>query len=130
MSPLLRYSDILKQCLERFTTHLSTYMRRSILIEQIFQVISAYLISWDSNLFVVSRFSILYIYSQEQLWDGIKNGTLDMIVSDHSPCVPELKTYGNFLTAWGGISSLQFGIYLSENIEHERKKYYKREKDR
>lgn len=49
--------------------------------------------------------------SQEQLWHGIKNGTLDMIVSDHSPCVPELKTRGNFLTAWGGISSLQFGMY-------------------
>jgi len=64
--------------------------------------------------------SYKYVYSQEQLWQGIKNGTLDMIVSDHSPCVPELKTYGNFLTAWGGISSLQFGIYLSENIEHEK----------
>lgn len=35
-----------------------------------------------------------------------------MIVSDHSPCVPELKTCGNFLTAWGGISSLQFGLSL------------------
>jgi len=46
------------------------------------------------------------------LWHGVKNGTLDMIVSDHSPCVPELKTSGNFLTAWGGISSLQFGIHL------------------
>ncbi|XP_025986246.1 allantoinase, mitochondrial isoform X2 [Solenopsis invicta] len=50
--------------------------------------------------------------NQEQLWHGIKNGTLDMIVSDHSPCVPELKTRGNFLTAWGGISSLQFGLSL------------------
>ncbi|XP_011875357.1 PREDICTED: allantoinase, mitochondrial isoform X2 [Vollenhovia emeryi] len=50
--------------------------------------------------------------NREQLWHGVKNGTLDMIVSDHSPCVPELKTRGNFLTAWGGISSLQFGLPL------------------
>ncbi|KAG5330352.1 ALN protein, partial [Acromyrmex charruanus] len=50
--------------------------------------------------------------NREQLWHGVKNGTLDMIVSDHSPCVPELKTSGNFLTAWGGISSLQFGLPL------------------
>ncbi|KAL6266263.1 hypothetical protein P5V15_003123 [Pogonomyrmex californicus] len=50
--------------------------------------------------------------NQEKLWSGIKNKTLDMIVSDHSPCVPELKTCGNFLTAWGGISSLQFGLPL------------------
>ncbi|XP_072751613.1 allantoinase-like [Anoplolepis gracilipes] len=49
--------------------------------------------------------------NREQLWQGIKNGTLDMVVSDHSPCVPELKN-GNFLTAWGGISSLQFGLSL------------------
>lgn len=78
-------------------------------------MISAYLISWDSNLFVlIFNLIYTYVYSQEQLWQGIKNGTLDMIVSDHSPCVSELKTYGNFLTAWGGISSLQFGIYLWE----------------
>ncbi|XP_018317679.1 allantoinase isoform X1 [Mycetomoellerius zeteki] len=50
--------------------------------------------------------------NREQLWYGVKNETLDMIVSDHSPCVPELKTFGNFLTAWGGISSLQFGLPL------------------
>ncbi|XP_018348111.1 PREDICTED: allantoinase [Trachymyrmex septentrionalis] len=50
--------------------------------------------------------------NREQLWHGVKNGTLDMIVSDHSPCVSELKTSGNFLTAWGGISSLQFGLPL------------------
>ncbi|XP_029661558.1 uncharacterized protein LOC115234538 [Formica exsecta] len=51
--------------------------------------------------------------NQEQLWQAIKSGTVDMIVSDHSPCVPELKTHGNFLTAWGGISSLQFGLSLT-----------------
>jgi hypothetical protein len=37
-----------------------------------------------------------------------------MVVSDHSPCIPEMKQMGddkgNFLSAWGGISSLQFGM--------------------
>lgn len=33
-----------------------------------------------------------------------------MLSSDHSPSVPELKLFGegDFLRAWGGISSLQF----------------------
>lgn len=31
-----------------------------------------------------------------------------MIVSDHSPCTQDLKS-NNFIDAWGGISSLQFG---------------------
>ncbi len=34
------------------------------------------------------------------------------MVSDHSPCTPELKHLdrGNVERAWGGISSLQFGL--------------------
>lgn len=38
-------------------------------------------------------------------------GIIDMIVSDHSPCTPELKKSGeqSFMQAWGGISSVQFG---------------------
>ena len=34
-----------------------------------------------------------------------------MVVSDHSPCTADLKLMdaGDFLQAWGGISSLQFG---------------------
>jgi allantoinase len=30
-----------------------------------------------------------------------------VVVSDHSPCTPELKR-GDFASAWGGIASLQF----------------------
>ena len=35
-----------------------------------------------------------------------------MVVSDHSPCPPEMKrrAEGHFLKAWGGISSLQFRL--------------------
>jgi len=48
----------------------------------------------------------------EQLWRALTDGTLDMIVSDHSPCPPELKLpeTGDFLKAWGGISSLQLRL--------------------
>ena len=42
-------------------------------------------------------------------------GDIDMVVSDHSPCTPDLKLPGekDFMAAWGGISSLQFGNYKS-----------------
>jgi allantoinase len=48
----------------------------------------------------------------ERLWSALREGTIDMIVSDHSPCPPELKRCeeGDFLKAWGGISSLQFRL--------------------
>ncbi|MDP9192073.1 MAG: allantoinase AllB [Acidobacteriota bacterium] len=45
--------------------------------------------------------------NRERLWDGLRSGLISMIVSDHSPCTPELKR-GDFLDAWGGIASLQF----------------------
>lgn len=50
---------------------------------------------------------------QEQLWSALKAGQIDMVVSDHSPCTPDLKKLdtGDFSQAWGGISSLQFGNY-------------------
>jgi len=50
--------------------------------------------------------------NREELWQALKNGTLDMIVSDHSPCPPEMKLRetGDFLKAWGGISSLQLRL--------------------
>lgn len=50
--------------------------------------------------------------NREQLWEGLRTGILDMIVSDHSPCTPDLKLLaeGNFQKAWGGVSSLQFGL--------------------
>src|SRR5919112_1682796 len=50
--------------------------------------------------------------NREQLWKALADGTIDMIVSDHSPCPPEMKRRkeGDFLKAWGGISSLQFRL--------------------
>lgn len=47
--------------------------------------------------------------NRQQLWTGLAGGVLDMIVSDHSPCAPELKGDGDFGRVFGGISSLQLG---------------------
>lgn len=49
--------------------------------------------------------------NRESLWDALREGVIEMVVSDHSPCVPALKREetGDFMAAWGGIASLQFG---------------------
>ncbi|KAL8235596.1 hypothetical protein R6Q59_016677 [Mikania micrantha] len=48
--------------------------------------------------------------NRQQLWEALMDGDIDMLSSDHSPSEPELKLFaeGDFLRAWGGISSLQF----------------------
>lgn len=50
----------------------------------------------------------------EALWQGLIEGDIDFIVSDHSPCTPQLKALdtGDIGDAWGGISALQFGLSL------------------
>lgn len=52
--------------------------------------------------------------NNERLWSALREGVLDFIASDHSPCPPELKllAQGDFAKAWGGISSLQFGLAI------------------
>ncbi|WP_335937808.1 allantoinase AllB [Streptomyces sp. PTD5-9] len=47
--------------------------------------------------------------NRDALWAGLADGTIDCIVSDHSPCTADLKT-PDFASAWGGISSLQLGL--------------------
>ncbi|WFB06826.1 allantoinase AllB [Streptomyces sp. LX-29] len=47
--------------------------------------------------------------NQDALWQGLYDGTIDCVVSDHSPCTADLKT-GDFGGAWGGIASLQLGL--------------------
>src|SRR6185369_5057380 len=50
--------------------------------------------------------------NREELWDGLSDGTIDFIVSDHSPCPGEMKLResGDFMQAWGGIASLQLRL--------------------
>ncbi|KSU76739.1 allantoinase [Pseudarthrobacter enclensis] len=52
--------------------------------------------------------------NRELLWEGLLDGTIDCIVSDHSPSTLDLKDLenGDFAVAWGGVSSLQLGLSL------------------
>ncbi|PCJ48981.1 MAG: allantoinase AllB [Gammaproteobacteria bacterium] len=52
--------------------------------------------------------------NREHLWQALKQGVISFIVSDHSPCTPQLKNIdsGDIEKAWGGISALQFGLPL------------------
>lgn len=50
--------------------------------------------------------------NREQLWQGLKDGVIDLVVTDHSPCPPAMKQreQGNFRSAWGGIASLSMAL--------------------
>ena len=50
--------------------------------------------------------------NRERLWQALAAGDIDLIATDHSPCLPEMKARGggSFLEAWGGIASLQIAL--------------------
>ena len=50
--------------------------------------------------------------NRDALWQGLAEGTISCVVSDHSPSTPSLKQLdtGDFAAAWGGIASLQLGL--------------------
>jgi len=50
--------------------------------------------------------------NRDLLWEGVVDGTIDAIVSDHSPSTVDLKRSGggDFGLAWGGIAGLQVGL--------------------
>jgi allantoinase len=50
--------------------------------------------------------------NREKLWQGLRDGVIDLVATDHSPCPPAMKRLdeGNFKTAWGGISSLSVAL--------------------
>ena len=52
--------------------------------------------------------------NRERLWKGLREGTIDFVVTDHSPCPPEMKRLaeGSFKNAWGGIASLSLALPL------------------
>ncbi|WP_344089224.1 amidohydrolase family protein, partial [Luedemannella helvata] len=49
---------------------------------------------------------------RDALWGGLEDGTIDLVVTDHSPAPADLKHAGegDFAEAWGGIASLQVGL--------------------
>jgi allantoinase len=50
--------------------------------------------------------------NREKLWEGLRDGVIDLIATDHSPCPPEMKrlSEGNFQKAWGGIAGLSSAL--------------------
>ena len=50
--------------------------------------------------------------NRDLLWGALADGALDLVVTDHSPCAPDLKRResGDFGAAWGGIASLEIGL--------------------
>ncbi len=56
------------------------------------------------------------------LWQGLNDGVIGMVVSDHSPCTPQLKKResGDFMGAWGGIAGLQLGLSVLWSRAKER----------
>ena len=47
--------------------------------------------------------------NREALWQGLRDGIIDLIATDHSPCPPSMKA-GDFRSAWGGIASLSVAV--------------------
>ncbi len=59
--------------------------------------------------------------NRDALWQGLLDGTIDLIATDHSPCPPAMKRLnatqpgeeaGRFDEAWGGIASLSVALPL------------------
>jgi allantoinase len=50
--------------------------------------------------------------NNEALWNALHSGLINLVVTDHSPCPPQMKCTdtGDFMRAWGGISSLQLSL--------------------
>jgi allantoinase len=55
---------------------------------------------------------IRWAENREQLWNALKDGTIDLVATDHSPCPPEMKRFaeGSFRTAWGGVPGLSVAL--------------------
>jgi allantoinase len=60
--------------------------------------------------------------NREALWEGLREGIIDLVGSDHSPCPPQLKNLesGNFAGAWGGIASLQWTLSIIHSGARQR----------
>ena len=57
--------------------------------------------------------------NREQLWTALREGVIDLVATDHSPCPPHMKRLeaaqmgeepGRFDEAWGGIASLSTAL--------------------
>jgi allantoinase len=64
--------------------------------------------------------------NREALWQALENGVIDMVITDHSPCVPRMKQSRNFGgegrwdCAWGGISTMGLSLPMLWTAMHKR----------
>ena len=67
--------------------------------------------------------------NRDALWAALKDGLIDLIATDHSPCPPEMKRLiptqlgeepGRFDEAWGGIASLSTALSIIWTEAHTR----------
>jgi allantoinase len=65
--------------------------------------------------------------NREALWQALREGVIDMVATDHSPCPPEMKNLdlsrpegGRFDRAWGGISSMGLALPVVWTGCHQR----------
>jgi allantoinase len=60
--------------------------------------------------------------NREKLWQGLREGVIDLVATDHSPCPPAMKRTeeGSFRTAWGGIASLSLALPIMWTEASER----------
>ncbi|KAL3935137.1 MAG: hypothetical protein SGBAC_009285 [Bacillariaceae sp.] len=61
--------------------------------------------------------------NREMLWQGLSEGIIDMVASDHSPCEPHMRNMesGDIETAWGGLSGLQYQLQATWTDAKRRK---------
>ena len=60
--------------------------------------------------------------NRDALWAALGKNIIDFVVSDHSPCPPELKELesGDFFRAWGGIASLELRLPVTWTAARKR----------
>lgn len=60
--------------------------------------------------------------NQQLLWQALRDGLIDLVATDHSPCPPGMKLPGesDFLNAWGGIASLSLSLPVMWTAASER----------
>jgi allantoinase len=60
--------------------------------------------------------------NREKLWQGLCDGEIDLVATDHSPCPPEMKrsSEGSFAESWGGIASLSLALPIMHTEARER----------
>jgi allantoinase len=64
--------------------------------------------------------------NREALWSALESGAIDLVTTDHSPCIPTMKQSrflggeGRWDCAWGGISTMGLSLPVLWTAMHKR----------